>query len=59
MGLTPVSEFHTILPTYRTHAIDSVRGVVVGRGLGNNIAGARRNAAIQALQFFQTNGIPQ
>jgi hypothetical protein len=58
LGRIPVSEFHTILPTYHTHATVSVRGVTVGTGPGNSINGAKRSAAIQALQYFRARGIP-
>jgi len=36
----------------------TVRGVVVGEGLGTSISAARRAAATQALQYFHEHGIP-
>jgi hypothetical protein len=36
-----------------------VRGVVIGKGSGTTIASAKRVAAVRALQYFRTHGIPE
>ncbi|KAI9508136.1 hypothetical protein F5148DRAFT_1284396 [Russula earlei] len=40
------------------HGTYSFRGVNVGTGIGNTKAIARRGAAVQALVYFRTHGIP-
>ncbi|KAH9071596.1 hypothetical protein EDB83DRAFT_2517415 [Lactarius deliciosus] len=43
-----------------THQVTyTFRGVVVGTGIGTTINLAKRAAAIQALQYFRTQGIPE
>jgi dsRNA-specific ribonuclease len=37
----------------------TVRGVVVGEGVGTSIIAAKRAAAAQALQYFDTHEIPE
>jgi hypothetical protein len=46
------------LPIYIVDMIPAVRNVDVGVGEGTAKAIARRAAAVQALQYFHTYGIP-